>query len=481
MLHSPVLHWIAVALIAALAVGAATHALLFRRDPKAAMGWIVVCIWMPLLGPLMYFAFGINRVQRRAERLFGRRSQMRLFPGPAELAPPEGTIAPCAEVPPDVARLRHAGRALSGQPALDGNTVVPLFDGEQAFPAMLAAIEEAKHTVRLQTYIFEADPVGDQFVAALAAAHERGVDVAVMLDGVGSRYGRRVRPDLVDRGVPVVEFLPVRLLPPSPLLNLRNHRKVLSVDGEIAFTGGINLSARHLVDAPDTRFPTRDTHFAIRGPVVSQLESAFAEDWFFASGSPASAPPTAPAPASGDSVCRVILDGPDDDLDKMLLLLLAAVAEAEHRIAIVTPYFLPPRELLTALGAAALRGVRVEIVIPGRSNLRYVDWATRNMLWEPLQRGVQVRESPLPFDHTKLFVVDDKWTLIGSLNLDLRSLRLNFELGVEVYDEAFGAQMIAWFDERLERSTPITLHDVDSRSLPRRFRDALAWLAWPYL
>lgn len=479
MLTSPFLHWIAAAIALLMGISASLHALLFRRDPKAALGWIVACIWMPVIGPIIYFSFGINRVQRRARRLFPG-ARVRLFPGPAE-APPDAHVPMCALVPPESVRLSHAGRTLSGQPARSGNTITPLNDGEEVFPAMLTAIDAAVDRVWLQSYIFEADDSGRAFVQALGRAAKRGVDVRVLLDGVGSRYGRRIAPLLRDAGVALATFLPLRLIPPSPLINLRNHRKVLCVDGDVAFTGGINISDRHLTATEGVKFPTAEMHFAIRGPTVAALEQAFADDWAFATGrildTEAAREPTEP----GGSICRVVTDGPDDDLDKLVLLLLSAVAEAETSIRIVTPYFLPPRELLIAFGAAALRGVEVDVLIPARSNLPYVDWATRNMLWEPLQRGVRVWERPLPFDHTKLVVVDDRWSLIGSTNLDPRSLRLNFELGVEIYDEAFGARMAGWFEERKAFARRITLAEVDSRSLAVRLRDSIAWLAWPYL
>lgn len=470
---------ILIALAVTMAVAASSHALLFRRDPRGALGWIVACILMPVAGPILYFAFGINRVQRRARRLL-HGARLRLFPGPFEAAPALAAFAESAPIPPHQARLRRAGRTLSGKPALPDNAVVALRDGDETFPAMLRAIDAAQVRVWLQTYIFEADEIGERFVHALTRAAERGLDVRVLVDGVGSRYGRRVTPLLRSRGVAVAEFLPVRLFPPTPLVNLRNHRKILAVDGELAFTGGINIGARHMVAAPMTRFPTAEMHFELRGPIVDQLDRVFAADWTFATGDIVPVPEPR-ADAAGDSICRVITDGPDDDIDKLLLLLLAAVAEAEERIAIVTPYFLPPRELLIALGAAALRGVRVDVLIPARSNLRFVDFATRNMLWEPLQRGVRVYEAPPPFDHTKLFLVDDAWTLLGSANLDPRSLRLNFELGVEVYDAALCGRLTAWFDERVGSAREITLAEVDSRSIPVRFRDSLAWLAWPYL
>jgi cardiolipin synthase len=477
--HDSILGWLAWAAYLVLAIATAGHALLFRRDPRSALGWIVACFTLPYFGALVYLGFGINRVQRRAQSLFPE-PRVRLFPGPPEdpLARPE-TGLECAR-PDELGRLCHAGWALTRRAAVGGNHLAVLSGGEAFFERMLQAIGEAEHWVLLQSYIFGKDRVGEAFIGALGDAVDRGVTVRVLLDGVGTFYGPRVTDALRERGVAVELFLPVKLFPIAPLVNLRNHRKLLSVDGEVAFTGGANISARHLMDAPDVPFPTHDLQFEIHGPLVTELERVFRDDWLFATGERLPERDAHPQ-SEGDAIGRVITDGPDDDLDKLLFLFISAVSEAEENVVIRTPYFLPPRELLTALSAAALRGVRVQVLLPERSNLVYVDWATRNMLWEPLQRGVEIRLHPGPFSHSKLFAIDGKWAFVGSPNLDPRSLRLNFEAGVEVYDAAFTRDLVVLWRDAWEVSHPITLEDVDGRSVPARIRDSIAWLAWPYL
>jgi cardiolipin synthase len=281
--------------------------------------------------------------------------------------------------------------------------------------------------------------------------------------------------------VRVAIFMPLRLIPPAIHVNLRNHRKILVADGRVAFTGGMNIGDRHLVEDRKVGNPTADLHFRIAGPVVRQIEDTFFADWGFATGEPPPSERAAPPPAVGEALCRTILDGPDENLDKLLAVLNGAISAARRRIVVMTPYFLPPRDTIAALQAAALRGVEVTIVLPARSNLPFVDWATRNMLWELLDRGARVFYQPPPFAHTKLLLVDDRYVQIGSANIDPRSLRLNFEFNVEVYDDALGREAAEYTDDVVRRSREVDLNEVDSRALWVRLRDSAAWLFQPYL
>jgi cardiolipin synthase len=450
-----------------LGVLASGHALLNKRRPRSAFGWIAVCLMFPLAGAALYFLFGINRTRRRARRL-------RVQPFHA------GTADFVASAPDALAPLAALGEALSGQHLLGGNTVEVLHSGEQAYPAMLTAIDGAHRRVYLSTYIFDTDDTGRSFAGALGRAVERGVDVRVLLDGVGELYSfPRARRMLRKRGVEVRRFLPPRLLPPSFMLNLRNHRKILVVDDYVAFTGGMNVSDRHLANRSDNPRRVIDLHFQLRGPVLASLVAIFHYDWTFGGGR--EPPPSTEVAPVGTARCRAIADGPDEELDRLLLLLVGAVGLARRRVAIMTPYFIPPRELLGALQAAALRGVDVDILLPGRNNLFFMHRATRHLLWELLQRGVRVHLQPGPFVHSKLLLVDDDYVQVGSANLDPRSLRLNFELTVEVYDRELVAHLSEHFAAVRARSVEVSLTGVDTRPLPTRLLDGVAWLFSPYL
>ena len=223
-----------------------------------------------------------------------------------------------------------------------------------------------------------------------------------------------------------------------------------------------------------------DAHFRLAGPVVTQIEHVFLEDWGFSTGEQVT-PTQASARENGSMICRTIVDGPNEDLDRLSMILVGAVSAARRRISIMTPYFLPSRELIAALQTAALRGVEVTIILPSKNNLPFVHWATRNMLWELLEWGIRLYYQPPPFVHTKLFVVDDQYAQIGSANIDPRSLRLNFELAVEVFDKQFVKILTEHIQKSQDQSLEVSLKDLDSRRLPVRIRDALAWLFSPYL
>jgi len=455
---------------------ASIHALLHKRDSRAATLWIGVIWLLPLFGPILYLALGVNRIRRRAVSLGVHNTFTR--PIPTNLGEPQNEGAE---------HLKMLARAVSRvvkRPLTAGNKIQPLVNGDQAFPAMLAAIESAKKSVSLSSYIFDNDASGKQFVAALARAVQRGVSVRVLIDAAGTRYSwPPVTWKLRLAGIPFAKFLPASVFTPWRVatLNLRNHRKSLVVDGQVAFTGGMNI--RHgnvLADQPKS--PVQDLHFRVGGPVVAQLQEAFANDWAFTTKETLDGEIWFPeAKESGDVIARVITDGPDADYDKLRWTLLAALAEAQTAVKILTPYFLPDNALVTALNLAALRGVRVDIILPARNNLPYVHWASRALWWQVLERGCHIWLTPPPFDHSKLMIVDGHWVLLGSANWDARSLRLNFELNVECYGPGFAQEMEKVIGKKTCAAREVTLAEADGRSLPAKLRDAIARLFSPYL
>jgi cardiolipin synthase len=308
------------------------------------------------------------------------------------------------------------------------------------------------------------------------------VAVRVLIDATGTRYSwPSILGTLKREGIPFARFL--RTFPLRRLLemNLRNHRKILVVDGRIGFTGGMNLRVGHWL-AKQSRYPVRDLHFQIQGPVVAHLQEAFADDWFFTTDEALRGDPWFPTVEScGTVIARGIADGPDEDFDKMRWTILGALAAAQKSARIATPYFLPDPTIVAALNLAAMRGVAVDIMLPAKSNLPFVQWASTAHWWQVLERGCRIWLSPPPFDHSKLFVVDDCWSLVGSTNWDPRSLRLNFEFNVECYNPELARSLAGWFDEQLRQSRQTTLAEVDARSLPVRLRDGVARLLTPFL
>ena len=455
---------------------ASAHALLNKRDSRAATLWLGLIWFLPALGPLLYLALGVNRIRRRAISLAMHKTFSR--PVPDDLGEPEHDGAE---------HLKHIARVVSrvaAQPLTTGNQIEPLVNGDAAFPAMLAAIEAANKSVTLVTYIFDNDATGQKFIAALQRAAQRGVTVRVLIDAAGTRYSwPPITRKLAAAKIPFAKFLPAAIFTPWRVatINLRNHRKSLILDGQIAFTGGMNI--RHgnvLADQPKS--PVQDLHFRVAGPVVTELQEAFANDWTFTTGEVLDGDLWfSESKEAGDIIARVIPDGPDADFDNLRLTLLAALAEAQTSVKILTPYFLPDTPLISALNLAALRGVQVDIILPAESNLPFVHWASRALWWQVLERGCRIWLTPPPFDHSKLMIVDGHWVLLGSANWDARSLRLNFELNVECYGREFAAKMEEIITEKISAAREVTLAEADQRSVPAKLRDAIARLFAPYL
>lgn len=454
---------------------ATAHVLLTKRQVQSRAGWVGLIWLVPLVGSLLYLLLGINRIRRRAVALH---RHVALPVAPAVVPVPGG------ELPESMRAINQVINQVTRRPLLAGNAVTVLADGRAACTAMLEAIAQAQQSITLCTYIFDSDEAGLAFIDALAQAHARGVEVRVLVDAVGLRYSWFDPADrrLAAAGVPVRRFLPPRFLPwHLPYANLRNHRKIVVVDGRLGFTGGMNIRAGYL-RPPAHPEAILDLHFALQGPVVGQLQRSFQEDWLFAAGEVLAGERWfPPLPAAGETLARGISDGPDEDYDKLFWAYMAGINGARQSLFILTPYFLPEPELVAALEAAAMRGVEVNILLPEHSNLPPVDWASSAVLEQLLGHGCRVWLTPAPFDHGKLLLVDDAWSLLGSANWDPRSLRLNFEFCVECYDPALGRRLRYLLGERLARARALGLAELRSRPLLVRLRDNFAGLFTPYL
>jgi len=472
-----------IALLAAgsvlLSLAAAGRALRHKRDERSAQVWVGPSLALPLVGPFLYWCMGINRISRRARswRVSGRRlSGTRIYPI-------EDHKWESAQLPAEARHLRDlrtlADRVVKTR-LQDGNRIIPLEDGEAAYPAMLEAITKAGATINLSSYIFDADGIGADFVRHLKYAAARGVEVRVIIDAMGEKYSRVSPCRLLEHtAVRIVRYLP---LSDGAHINLRNHRKLLIIDGREAFTGGMNIRSRHLPASSSAETAIHDMHFHVTGPVVNDLQRAFLKDWHFVTGEILDSPRFFPTiEPDGSAVVRCISDGPDSEFRKLQQIIMGALSCAERSVLIMTPYFIPDRSLVAALTTTALRGVDVRIVLPARNNLPFVHWANRAMQKELLANGVRLFYQPPPFVHTKLLLVDDVWSLIGSANWDARSLRLNFELNLSIYDAGFAARVRRHLDRAFDRAQEITPEEIEQRSLPVRLRDSFFHLFAPYL
>jgi cardiolipin synthase len=450
-----------------VAVVAGVHVLVYKRNSRAAFGWLGLIILFPIAGALLYALFGINRVRRKALRISQESEALQ-----------KSTTQ--QEEPATGAQLDRPGYCIARKKPVPGNEVVTYFNGEEAFPAMLEAIDAAEKEVLLSSYIFDNDDTGRHFIDKLQRARERGLTVCVLVDDVGIRYSLpTIIRELKRAGLPFKRFMPLRLLPPSFSINLRTHRKLLIADRDLCFAGGMNIGDRQLLHGPSPHRAS-DLHFGFRGPVVSDFTELFEDDWRFAGGESLGSW-SGQSPERGTALCRLISDGPDETLDSMKLVFMGAISNARRRIWIMTPYFLPERQMMGCLQAAALSGVDIRVMIPQTNNWPLVQWALQHNMIELLTTGVEILQRPPPFAHSKCFLVDDDYAIVGSSNLDPRSLRLNFELGVEVFDRRLNQELASHFSEVTRSCIPFTRERIESRSYPARIRDGAAALFTPYI
>jgi len=473
------------AFVSAAHVGAAAwvtvDAVLRKRQTASVIGWVGLAWLAPLMGSLAYLAFGINRIQRKAVAL-ELRSAWEAGGQPA--------AAPVVDIRETDLAARHVaavglaslGHRLTGNQLRPGNRIELLENGDQAFPAMTAAIDAANCSLTLLTYIFDNDRAGHAFRDALLRAVQRGVAVRVLVDDVGSRYTRPTMLSVLrEAGVPVAAFLRTRIPRLFKYANLRNHRKILVADGAIGFVGGTNIREGHWLGL-EPADPVQCVHFRVAGPVVTDLQQTFAIDWAHTTGERLQGRTWfCDVDCDGPVIARGIADGPDEDLDKMPELLLGALSAASRHVRLVTPYFLPDDVLARALRVVAMRGVEVDIVLPARSNLPLMDWAMAPQLPWLLEKGCRIHLTPPPFDHSKLLVIDGFWSLIGSTNWDARSLRLNFEYNVECYDEDLARCLEALVDRKIAAGRELRLEELRARPMAVQLRNGLARLLSPYL
>lgn len=466
-----------------LSIAVTYHAVLQKTDSHSVIGWVGLAWLSPIIGSLAYFMFGINRIERKAVSLQLRNSwHDSSYLQQAKNLREHSYHETFDKHYGNLTSLSQLGENLSKKELLSGNTITPLCNGDQAYPAMLKAIDNAQYSINLSSYIFDNDVLGQRFLVALLAAKKRGVMVNILIDAVGASYSW---PSMVSAlrkvGLNAHAFLPTRLPRIPRYSNLRNHRKILVCDGQIGFTGGTNIRFAHCIKEKPPH-PALCMHFQLSGPVVRHLQEVFSIDWVFVTGQSLEGEQWfAPLPATGDIWARGISDGPDEDLGKMTEMLIGAISQAQKRIRIVTPYFLPSADLLQSLSVAALRGVNVQIILPSANNIRLVHWAACTQFLNLLSKGCTLYYSAPPFDHSKLMTIDQQWSFIGSTNWDARSLRLNFEFNVECYSQKFAAQLDTIIDQKLRTATIINEEHINHWGITTRLRNGLARLLTPYL
>ena len=373
--------------------------------------------------------------------------------------------------------FRRALGILLGPPLVPGNHVTTLINGDRIFPAMLTAIREARVSIAFETFVFR-DQIGCEFCTALSDAARRGVNVCILLDWLGSRgMDAKLLEATREAGCDVQLYHPPTWFHLGRLNN-RTHRKVLVVDGVLGFTGGVGMGNEWLGDGQDEAH-WRESHYRVEGPVVAQMQAVFVDNWIKATGKvlhgPKFFPPT--YANAGDMEAQMFGSSPVGGSESMHLMLLLALTAAQKSIDIENAYFVPDKLTIEALVAAARRGVRVRIVVPGKyTDARVGRWAAHGLYGELLDAGVELYEYQPTMIHCKVLVVDGTWTSVGSANFDDRSFRLNDEANLNVFSTELAAEQIRYIDADIAQSKRMVLGRWQRRSSLRRVYESLALL-----
>ncbi|HRD66226.1 MAG TPA: cardiolipin synthase [Candidatus Competibacter sp.] len=454
--------------------------ILERRSPAATLAWLLALLFMPYFGFLVYLLFGPRRLHRR--RLRYGRARDQLIQSTHRLR--QGRAAPAGF--PDASLERQLARMLerTGQDGPAPAAKIALLEtGDACFQAIETAIEAAAHHAHLEYYLWRPDRVGTRLRDLLIDKARAGIEVRLLLDAIGSdrATGRFLRP-LQDAGGMTAWFNPLHLRRLRPNhVNFRTHRKIVVCDGRTGFTGGVNVGDEHS-NTHSGLEAWRDTHLHIEGEPVRRLQFIFLEDWYFTTGqAPFELPffPHFPEHPAGPWL-QIVESGPDDTRHAIAKFYFAAIAGAQRRIALVTPYFVPNEALTTALTVAALRGVEVQVLAPKRSDSRLVTAAARSYYDELASAGVHIYEYGPPMLHAKLLVVDERIAAVGSANFDNRSLTLNFEAMAVLYDAGLAAQLTASFAADLHRASRY-VKPGRRATLGQRLTEATARLLSPLL
>ncbi|MCS7161205.1 MAG: cardiolipin synthase [Gemmatales bacterium] len=442
----------AIAIVHALSIVLGVPWVLYtKKESPSAPAWALTVIGVPVLGIILFALFGYNYVYRPIRK----RRRLRLSAAARERSLPEhlqrGQARPRSS--PTWNNLGQLAAQLGAFPVSYGNRVRFYHQTRDAFEDMFQAIDQAEHHIHLEYFIVRADMTGGRLLEKLIAKAQQGVEVRLLYDAVGSilLHTSFIRP-LCKAGGRCEPFLTINPLRRRIQVNLRNHRKITVVDGRIAFTGGINIGDEYL--GRDPRFGDwRDEHICVEGPAVACLQMVFAEDWQFASGEDLRGASYFPrCEPAGDAVVQIVNSGPDQAKNANRDLLFAAISMARKRLWIATPYFVPDPGLLDALRLAARVGAEVRILLPRVADHWLTHFATRAYVDELLDEGIRFYEYLPGMMHSKMMLVDDAWGYVGSVNLDYRSLRLNFEINCVLHSEAELQELRRAFEQDFARS-----------------------------
>ncbi|MFO7869721.1 MAG: cardiolipin synthase [Bacteroidales bacterium] len=455
------------------------------RDPFKTTAYLLLAIFIPLIGIVIYFVFGINYRKRSiySKKLVGDEKGSQLIR--------KKLVAFSADnVSNEHTEVRYAQSLVkllmndSLSPLTIGNNVSLLINGEQKFPEMLAAIDQARNYIHLEYYIYEDDDIGNRLKNMLIKKARQGVRVRFIYDDLGSRSIRKtIVPELRKGGVEAYPFNQVTFSLLANRINYRNHRKIIIIDGSVGFVGGINITDRYANTTQKTKY-WRDTHLRIDGSCVLFLQHIFLCDWNFCSGQniehdskffPEN------ISAQGTYSMQIASSGPDSPSATIMLSFLKAIQLAQEEIVITTPYFIPPASILDALKAASLGGVNVKILVPGISDTLLVNHAAWTNYGDMMEGGVEIYLYQKGILHAKTMVVDNAFSIVGTANMDIRSFDLNFEVNAIIYSSDFAQKLRTVFYNDISHATQLSYDVWEKRPLFVKMLQKLAALLSPLL
>lgn len=467
--------WLYITLTATYALSVITVIVVIigeNRNPVKSLAWVTILLLFPAVGLILYFFFGRSI---KNKRMISKRKKRRLR---KSVAQPEFTKNPKG-LTPNAERLSSLANSLTGAPVYTGNNVEIYSDGQSKFAALKADLLAANKFINLQYYIFENDSLGTEIAEILKDKVRQGVKVRVIYDHVGSFHvNSNFFKKLRKAGVEAYPFFKVAIVPLASKVNWRNHRKMVIIDGKIGYIGGMNIANRYLDGGKKFKL-WRDCHLRITGPAVASLQYSFARDWNFMGRELLEETPQ--PDYAGTSNMQCITGGPMNQWNNLAQLFLQAIASASKKVWIQTPYFLPPEYLLKALQSSALSGVDVRIMIPRHSDAVMLGLATRSYFTECLRSGIKLYFYELGMLHSKVLIIDDDISSVGSTNFDFRSFEHNFEGNMMIYSDDVNRTLSEIFLEDQANSVRVQTEEWKLRPLIQRIKESVLRLMSPIL
>ncbi len=431
------------------------------RSSTKTLAYVLFIILIPIVGMIFYFSFGINYRKRKlySKKIIKNKELRRQLHD--KLHSYSERVTASKLLPNSFEKLARFIEGANESPLMAGNKVELLINGEEKFPAVLAALKEAQHHIHLEYYIFEDDAIGNAIADVLIERAQAGVTVRFLYDDFGSHsLGKKFISRLESAGIETAPFYEIKLWAFANRINYRNHRKIIVIDGRKAFVGGINISDRYRNDTEGNDLFWRDTHLMIEGRATFYLQYLFLGDWNFCSDTKLAYgedffPVDSYSGNIESELVQIVASGPDSDLPVILYSLIEAISAAEKRLLITTPYFIPGESLIDLLVIAARSGIEVKLLVPGVSDSKIVNAAARSNYTDLLDYGVRIFEYQKGFVHAKTIVVDDSLAIVGSANMDYRSYDLNFEVNAMVYSTDIAGKLAAVFEKDLLESEEI--------------------------